>query len=92
MSLAAAMQQRLPCVFMSCCDTLLCVCHAWVAVLQEPLVAAGRLLEFEARRPGCSPVVLELLGVEYGSKVGGGQLRSGKPTWCALHLCQILWR
>eukprot|EP00879_Flechtneria_rotunda_P012562 GHRR01013117.1.p1 GENE.GHRR01013117.1~~GHRR01013117.1.p1 ORF type:complete len:818 (+),score=413.00 GHRR01013117.1:146-2455(+) len=35
----------------------------------EPLVAAGRLLEFESRRPGASQAVLQVLAAEYDSQV-----------------------
>jgi hypothetical protein len=50
---------------------------------QEPLVAAGRLLEFEVRRPGSSPAVLELLAAEYGQQVGmaGAQCGSRSGYW-----------
>jgi hypothetical protein len=50
-------------------------------------VAAGRLLEFESRRPGSSPSVLELLAAEYGEQVGATlQHHSGIPQ-CYLQCC-----
>jgi hypothetical protein len=43
-------------------------------LLQEPLLAAGRLLDFELRRPGAAQAVLALLGAEYGQQVRLAQL------------------
>jgi hypothetical protein len=39
-------------------------------LLQEPLLAADRLLDFELRRPGAAQAVLALLDAEYGQQVG----------------------
>eukprot|EP00775_Hariotina_reticulata_P011190 gene11190-11340_t len=42
-----------------------------------PLVAAGRLLDFEIRRPGASAAVLELLAAEYGTQVAASRSSRG---------------
>jgi hypothetical protein len=63
------------------CSLQLC-CPACCLLQQEPLVAAGRLLEFEVRRPGSSPAVLELLSAEYGQQVGRTGVECG--TCCKM--------
>ena len=47
-------------------------------------MAAGRLLEFESRRPSSSPSVLELLAAEYGEQVGA-------LLGCCCRCCCCCW-
>jgi hypothetical protein len=66
-----------------------------VTLWQAPLVAAGRLLDFEIRRPGASAAVLELLAAEYGTQVRAGQQRLVRTSGSdraddALHSCHYI--
>jgi hypothetical protein len=58
-------------------------------LLQEPLLAAGRLLDFEQRRPGAAQAVLALLGAEYGQQVRLGQLATTRSAWQQPHAAHV---